>query len=313
MGETQRTIVLLILFGIFLFSLLLTVMLAYLYDKLIYSPMKELLKEVEKSSGCEGLADNAVLYLQGMGNNVSDLYKPQESWADRIHDYIENATQERYFDETTGCYNRKYFSQSISQILNTQLMCSLGEAKKPLTLSSFSYAIYMVDIDHFKMINDEFGHTYGDQVLSQVGQTLRNAVGSNGIVIRNGGEEFLAIVCLGYPLDYSGLAEKIKCDFNETVYVTSLLTHEIRPVTCSIGFVPFPIYTENRTAYSVPQYVNLVDQAMYMAKTEGRNTWRGISPLALPLTAEEYERAALSVDYGVKAGYFQIEKPPINT
>ena len=312
MEETQRTIIVLIFSGIFIFSLLLTVMLAYLYDKLIYSPMKELLRGVEKSSGYEGLADNAVLYLQGVGNKVSDLYKPQEFWADRIHDYIENATQERYFDETTGCFNRKYFSQALSQILNTQLMCSLGEMKKPLTTSSYSYALYLVDIDHFKMINDEFGHNYGDQVLGQVGQTLRNAIHSNGIVIRNGGEEFLIVVCLGYPLDYSGLAEKIRCDFNETVYVTSLLTHEIRPVTCSIGFVPFPVFTDNRTAFSVAQYVNLADQAMYMAKTEGRNTWRGVLPRSIPPTAEEFERAALSVDYGAKAGYFQIERPPDN-
>jgi diguanylate cyclase (GGDEF)-like protein len=269
------------------------------------------LREVEKSSGSEGLADKTVLYLQGGGKNITDLYKPQESWADRIHDYIENATQERYFDETTGCYNRKYFSQAISQILNTQLMCSLTESKKPLTLQSYSYAIYLVDIDHFKMINDEFGHNYGDQVLSQVGATLKNTVGSDGIVIRNGGEEFLLIVCLGYPLDYSGLAEKIRSDFNETVYVSSLLTHEIRPVTCSIGYVPFPVFGDNRTAFSVSQYVNLADQAMYKAKTEGRNTWRGISPANLPPTGEEYERAALSMEYGMKAGYFRIEKPAL--
>lgn len=309
MGETQHTILLLILCGILIFSLLLTVMLAYLYDKLLYSPMKELLREVEKTSGFEGLSNNAVLYLQGAGRNVSDLYKPQESWADRIHDYMENATQERYFDETTGCYNRKYFSQAISQILNTQIMCSLSEMKKPLAVQSFSYAVYMIDIDHFKRINDEFGHNYGDQVLSQVGATLKNAVGPNGIVIRNGGEEFLVIVCLGYPLDFSAFAEKIRSDFNETVYVSSLLTHEIRPVTCSVGYVPFPVFTENRTVFNVSQYVNLADQAMYMAKTEGRNTWRGIMPEKLPSTAAEYEKAALSVDYGVKAGYFRIEKP----
>ena len=173
---------------------------------------------------------------------------------------------------------------------------------------SYSYCLYLLDIDHFKQINDEFGHAYGDQVLSQVGRTLRATVGSDGVVVRNGGEEFLIIAYVSFPMNFSTLAEKIRSEFCETVYVTNQRTQEIRPVTCSIGFVPFPLYKENITALSVQQHVNLTDQAMYLAKSAGRNTWRGVIPLTAPDTQSEFEQAAASIEYGMKNGYYGIEK-----
>jgi len=308
MDNMQQAIIITIAISVVSSSFFLTIMLTVLYEKIIYNPVKDLLHEVERASGFEGLSGHAENYLRGGKNKLLDLYSPRESWTDRVHDYIEDVTQERYFDEITGCFNRKYFSQSLTEILNTQMLCLLSAIKSPPNIMSYSYCLYLLDIDHFKQINDEFGHAYGDQVLSQVGRTLRATVGSDGVVVRNGGEEFLIIAYVSFPMNFSTLAEKIRSEFCETVYVTNQRTQEIRPVTCSIGFVPFPLYKENITALSVQQHVNLTDQAMYLAKSAGRNTWRGVIPLTAPDTQSEFEQAAASIEYGMKNGYYGIEK-----
>lgn len=312
MSPMQQSIIGTIIFSTLLYSLFMTLMLTVLYERIIYFPVKDLLGEVERASGIRGLSKNADLYLRGGKNQILDLYSPRESWADLVHDYIEDATQERYFDEMTGCFNRKYFAQAITDILKTQMLCSLSNSNLPQTIASYSYCIYLIDIDHFKKINDEFGHAYGDQVLRQVGKTLRAAIGSEGVVVRNGGEEFLVIACLSFPMHFSQLSEKLRREFSETVHVTDPKTQEIRQVTCSVGYVPFPLFPKEATSLSVEQHVNLADQAMYMAKSEGRNTWRGIVPMNPPKTPNEIEQATVSFEYGIRMGFYVIERPPLH-
>ncbi len=312
MGLMQQSIIGTIVISTLLYSLFMTLLLTVMYERIIYFPVKDLLGEVEKASGIRGLSKQADQYLRGGKKHILDLYKPRESWADLVHDYIEDATQDRYFDEMTGCFNRKYFAQAITDILKTQMLCALTNSNGPQTISSYSYGIYLIDIDHFKKINDEFGHAYGDQVLRQVGKTLRSAIGPEGVVVRNGGEEFLVIACLSFPMHFSQLAEKLRKEFSETVHVNDPKTQEIRSVTCSIGYVPFPLFPKEATSLSVEQHVNLADQAMYVAKNEGRNTWRGIVPMEPPKTQNDIDQAAVSFDYGIKKGFYIVERPPLH-
>ena len=65
------------------------------------------------------------------------------------------------------------------------------------------------------------------------------------------------------------------------------------------------------TALSVEQHVNLSDQAMYLAKSEGRNTWRGIEANITPGSQSEFDKAAVSLEYGTKAGYFKVCRPTV--
>ncbi len=309
MSSLQQSIIGSLILIVCLFSLLMTLLLIMLYDRLIYSPVKYLLGEVGNITGDRELSDNVDQYLRGGKKSLFDLYNPRKSWVERVQEYVNRASSERYFDEITGCFNRKYFSQVLTEILKTHILCSLSQRMIPRTNANICYGMYLIDIDHFKQINDEFGHMYGDQVLALVGQTLRSVIGSEGVVVRNGGEEFLIIVCKNYPMNYSVLAEKIRKEFCDGVYVTYLKTQEIRPLTCSVGFVPFPLFENSQTRISVQQHVDLADQAMYMAKNCGRNTWRGIEPLFPPLLEEEIQRSAASVEYGIQAGYFRMDEP----
>lgn len=309
MEPRQQTMIECIVISMLVLSLCLTLIISSIYKKIIYFPLKSLLSDVDRASKYEGLADHAELYLRGGKMNIFDLVNPRQLWTDRVKDYIDSVTKERYFDDTTGCFNRKYFSQAITDVLKTQMMCSISHRNGISKTASNQYCIYLIDIDHFKLINDEFGHQYGDQVLGQVGVTLRSVVGSAGIVIRSGGEEFLIIVYINYPMYFFQLAEKLRTEFSETVYVINPKTQEIRPLTCSIGFVPFPVFQDDLTALSVEQHVNLSDQAMYLAKSEGRNTWRGIEANITPGSQSEFDKASASLEYGTKTGYFKICQP----
>ncbi len=314
MSREQSVILVSILFCTALLILYMTLMLTVLYNLIIYRPATEILHVLNKKGEASSPAQSAESYLRGGSKSPFDLYHPRSSWADRVNDYIRSATQEQYIDKTTGCLNHKYYAESVEEILKTQLLCALSYSNQPgVRTNNYIYGIFLVDIDHFKRINDEFGHVYGDQVLMQVGRTLRLAVEDvGGIVIRNGGEEFLVIVCMDYPGRFSQIAEKIRRDFSETVLVTDARTHEVRQVTCSIGYLPFPLFRDSATAFSVQQHLNLSDQAMYIAKTEGRNTWRGIIPEKIPRTQFELEQSAVSLEYGIQRGYFQIARPMLS-
>ena len=291
------------------FSLFLTFSLAWIYKIKIYTPLRSMIAEVEKACGYKGLSDIAEQYLRGGKINFTEMNTENHLCGDNFKSYMDNVTRDRYFDDTTGCYNRKYFTHAIMDVLKTQMMCSLWHQNSVEYALSNKYGIYLIDIDHFKLINDEFGHLYGDQVLGQVGSILRSVIGSAGIVIRYGGEEFLIIVYINYPMDFSRLAEKIRVQFSENVYVKNQDTQETRPVTCSIGFLPFPVFDENKAALSVEDHVNLSDQAMYLAKSCGRNTWRGIEARVTPDKQLEFGKASSSIEYGIKTGYFDILKP----
>ena len=309
MDQRQHIMIVCLAVTIPVMSIFLTFIITIIYKKIIYTPLKTLLSEVERASKYEGLADHAELYLRGGKMNIFDLVNPRQLWTDRVKDYIDSVTKERYFDDTTGCFNRKYFSQAITDVLKTQMMCSISHRNVTAHATSNQYCLYLVDIDHFKLVNDEFGHQYGDQVLGQVGSTLRAVIGSAGIVIRSGGEEFLIITYINYPMSFSQLAEKLRVEFSAYVYAINPKTQEIRPLSCSIGFVPFPLFKDSLTALSVAQHVNLSDQAMYLAKREGRNTWRGIEVNTTPESQIEFDKSSESLEYGVKAGYFNICLP----
>jgi diguanylate cyclase (GGDEF)-like protein len=309
MSMLQQSIIGSLLFMTTIFSLLLTTVFVKIYDNIIYRPVKYLLGEVNHSCGEEETHCKIEYYLRGGKMSPFDLHNPRKSWIERVQEHINSVSKEKYFDEITGCFNRKYFSQVLTEILKTHVLCSLSQNLMPKTTSNIEYGMYLIDIDHFKNINDEFGHMYGDEVLRQVGLILRTLIGTEGVVVRNGGEEFLIIVCNKYPMNYPLIAEKIRKEFSESVYVTYQKTQEVRPITCSVGYVPFPLFDAGQTCISVEQHVDMADQAMYLAKGGGRNTWRGIHPLSPPSHQEEFERSAASVSYGEDSGYFRIVKP----
>jgi diguanylate cyclase (GGDEF)-like protein len=136
----------------------------------------------------------------------------------------------------------------------------------------FTGALLMVDIDHFKHVNDGHGHSAGDVVLVDVARRLAAAVRDEDLVVRWGGEEFL-VVAAGLGTEHADqLAARILTSIGGTPVA---LESRTIAVTASIGYACYPL-----PPYSVPvpwaQAINLADMALYSAKSQGRNRAVGL-------------------------------------
>jgi diguanylate cyclase (GGDEF)-like protein len=131
--------------------------------------------------------------------------------------------------------------------------------------------LYLLDVDHFKQINDQCGHAGGDTVLVEIARRLRHALRDDDLVVRWGGEEFLVLVRPLPRAEAEALAHRLLCALADAPVLHE--GHAV-PVSASIGFGLFPMRT------STPQVdldvnweraISLVDTAMYLAKAHGRN------------------------------------------
>ncbi len=124
-------------------------------------------------------------------------------------------------------------------------------------------ALILLDLDHFKMINDQFGHPVGDQVLRHLAEVLKLAVRETDFVARFGGEEFAVLLPKTHLAGALTVAERTSHDIHR-IHLSAL--KQMR-VTASFGISCFP----TRAIGSMEQLVKAADDAMYRAKNEGRN------------------------------------------
>lgn len=169
-------------------------------------------------------------------------------------------------DSLTGLFNRHYFYEQVVPQLHAQR--SRGEAKG-------GGVFLLLDVDHFKSINDRFGHGAGDVVLKNVASRLAGALREQDVLIRWGGEEFLAYL----PGVATDEARKVCGRLLASVSGTAIVAEERElTVTVSIGFCPNP--ADNEAAPGWEQLVHLADLCLYLAKTAGRNQAFGVQDAA---------------------------------
>jgi len=156
-------------------------------------------------------------------------------------------------DTMTGLYNRRYFNE----ISNTLLQISKREGS--------ALSALMVDIDRFKVVNDNYGHLIGDQVLKKVAQVMLDMMRESDIVVRFGGEEFIVLLP-GTELEGAGLiADKMREAIADTDIVIDKET--TIKVTVSVGIAACDCNND----IDIDDLVHRVDVAMYDAKRSGRN------------------------------------------
>jgi diguanylate cyclase (GGDEF)-like protein len=155
-------------------------------------------------------------------------------------------------DPVTGLFNRRYMEESLEQ-----------EIRRAVRASSH-LTVLMLDIDHFKQFNDNFGHLSGDQILREVGRYLLTSLRGEDTACRFGGEEF-AVILTGAGLDVAvDRAEKLR----KGIEAVRMPIHRNPPVsvTASIGLGTFPDH--GRTGADL---LAAADRALYEAKAAGRN------------------------------------------
>ena len=171
-----------------------------------------------------------------------------------LHDQMQQLSDMAHTDPLTRAFNRRYFQQVSAELFT----------KRRVSGQPFSLAI--LDLDHFKRLNDTYGHEFGDDVLRAVVEAMKRAVGPKDHVIRMGGEEF----CVLLP----GAGEKVALDRAEAIRAEIeglCLTQgdQVVPVTASIG-----VFAATDAHDSVRSITIAADQALYAAKSSGRNQVR---------------------------------------
>ena len=155
-------------------------------------------------------------------------------------------------DPLTGLFNRRYFEESIDSLLMV--------AKR----DSVPLSLLMLDLDHFKRFNDNFGHDAGDYVLKEISGVLINTIGDDDVVCRLGGEE-LAIIAPGLNAQQAMALSATICANVEELHL-NLKGLSLGKVTVSIGVATFP---DSRVEQA--DLVKYADVALYKAKDYGRN------------------------------------------
>ena len=155
-------------------------------------------------------------------------------------------------DPLTSLYNRRYGLQRMKEEYSRSL-----RYKIPL-------GVGMLDIDHFKKVNDTYGHLVGDKVLSEMAIALQDSLREGDIAIRYGGEEFLLLLPGAAEKDCNILAERVRRIVEELV-----VTHISQQIkfTVSIGITSFP----HCDVSSIEDLISCADKALYTAKENGRN------------------------------------------
>lgn len=195
------------------------------------------------------------LSSQGIGVLLGDLEAEVEAIKFQLASLFDRLLEvEHGRDTLTRLFNRRFLPSVISREIG---LASKGEGK---------FALLLIDLDHFKRINDEHGHDAGDMVLQQVATLLLNAVRGGDFVFRYGGEELLVVLVEVDRDEAERIAEKLR----GTLEGARLLIGQGKTVsiTASIGLAQFDGH---------PDYQYLIrraDEAMYRAKHEGRNQVR---------------------------------------
>lgn len=156
-------------------------------------------------------------------------------------------------DALTGCLNRRAFFQILDEDFDKT------------HAGGYDIACVMLDIDHFKSINDSYGHSVGDIVIRTTAQTLKKALRQGDLVCRYGGEEFCLVLRGATSNEAALLAERIRGDVEALRFDGSEVTRNMR-VTSSFG-----VSDSRLGARSLAELIDQADQALYAAKEGGRN------------------------------------------
>lgn len=157
-------------------------------------------------------------------------------------------------DSLTGLKNRRYFDQRLSE--------EIAQSKR----YRLSLSLLLIDVDHFKRVNDTYGHQIGDEVLKNLSTVIVEMVRESDIVVRYGGEEIAIIAPKTNKAEAILLAERLRNIVQKSPLASIDARQEIVQITISIGVSTLNLVTMDKDAL-----VEEADKALYEAKKLGRN------------------------------------------
>lgn len=172
---------------------------------------------------------------------------------EKLQQELNIVREEALTDSLTGVANRKSFDIAIKRLI------------EDARTENKTFSVIMLDIDHFKDFNDNFGHQMGDQVLRLVAKTLLDGIKGRDLVARYGGEEFMILLPETNIVGGENVGNELRRCVENRELVNKATGGKISHITISGGV------TEYRYGESIEDVVKRVDNALYMAKNNGRN------------------------------------------
>lgn len=169
----------------------------------------------------------------------------------RVHRLLNLLSQRAQLDGLTGLWNRSFFDRRCEEEVSRA-----ARTGRPLSIA-------MLDIDHFKSINDTFGHPAGDAVLQGVAKLLRRECRTPDTPCRYGGEEFVLLMPETSPTDAAGVCERIR----QAIEAVTWPRHPELRVTASFGVAG----ASGPTVTAPAMWIELADRNLYVSKRSGRN------------------------------------------
>lgn len=214
----------------------------------------------------KSMASDTSKMINSMQDLQTELVASKQK-VEKLHQELLSARGEALIDPLTGILNRRGFENSAKLTLSNHETLSKG------------LCLLMVDIDHFKLINDTYGHLFGDKVIRAIANTLKSKVRGQDSVARMGGEEFALLLA---ETDIAG-ARTVAENMRQTVercQIQRLDTHEkIGGITISIGIAAYA------AGNNLVDLLGDADKALYTSKRQGRNRTTVYDGLVSPVEA----------------------------
>lgn len=193
----------------------------------------------------------AVLALAAgiLAGSTSVLYMMLKNRRKAFEAFKEQASM----DKLTELYNRSYLDPFLESEIN-----AADKANQPIS-------VIMVDMDHFKDINDTYGHVVGDHVLTIFAQVVLKCIRKTDIIARYGGDEFIVVLPSTDTETARAVADRIRNDVSET-YIPPIDEVVISSIHCSVGVSTYPVLCDSKHTL-----LRTSDLALYKAKNSGRN------------------------------------------
>ena len=228
------------------------------------------------------------LYLLDTSRNLEDKVKARTQQLQRKNQQLDSLNkdlqdanhkleQSSLTDSLTGLGNRRYlFKYLRREVAMVDRVFKDWSQDKGETLPQNNDLIFlMLDLDHFKRVNDAHGHDAGDRVLIQIKDLMKRASREQDLLIRWGGEEFLIISRLANRAIAPKLAERVRKAVESHPFDIGNGRSLFK--TCTVGFAVYPFGPQNPFELSWEQVLRLADMALYIGKNSGRNAWVGLS------------------------------------